>query len=47
MKTVRSPNHDNLDLDYQKYRSMALNPLVPTKGHISDELLETKAKEIF
>lgn len=38
MKSVRSftPNQDNLNLDYQKYRSMALNPLVPTKGHISD-----------
>ena len=35
---------DNLDLDYQKYRSKALNPLVPSKGHFSDELLETKAK---
>jgi hypothetical protein len=46
MNSVRnfSPNTANLDLDYQKYRSMALNPLVPTKGHISDELLESKAK---
>lgn len=41
MKSVRSllSNQDNLDLDYQKYRSCALNPLVPTKGNISDELL--------
>lgn len=38
MKSVRSlmSNQDKLDLDYQKYRSNALNPLVPTKGHFSD-----------
>lgn len=40
-------NSANLGIDYQKYRSKALNPLVPTKGHIPDELLESKAKEIF
>lgn len=38
MKSGRNliPKLHNLDLDYQKYRSMSLNPLVPTKGHISD-----------
>jgi hypothetical protein len=38
MKSVRNfvPQHDNLNLNYQKYRSMALNPLVPSKGHFSD-----------
>ncbi len=49
MKSVRGllSNQDSLDLEYQNYRSCALNPLVPTKGNISDELLERKAKEIF
>jgi hypothetical protein len=28
-------NPEKLNLDYQKYRSMALNPLLPTKGNIS------------
>jgi len=36
MKSVRSfvPDYDQLNLNYQRYRTMALNPLVPTKGHI-------------
>jgi hypothetical protein len=33
--------------EYRNYRSKVHNPLVPSKGHIPDDLLEQKAREIF
>lgn len=49
MKSARSfiANQDTLDTEYEGYRSLALDPLIPIRQHVSANVLEAKAKEIF
>ena len=48
MKSARSfiANQDTLDTEYEGYRSLALDPLIPIRQQVSANVLEAKAKEI-
>lgn len=49
MKTLRSfvAGQDTLDPDFNGYRSLALDPLIPVRSDVSLSVVEQKAAEIF
>lgn len=49
MKTLRSfvAGQDSLDADFNGYRTLALDPLIPIRCDVSSSVVEQKAVEIF